>query len=462
MTRHLIIGGGPAAINAIETIRDFDGGRSQITLVSDEPAYSRMVLPYYLANQIPEQQVYTADDAYYAALKVDRRIGPRVSRIDPAAKTATLADGTALPFDDLLIATGSSPTVLPIPGADLPGVYPLWTLAHTEAVLQAAQGKARPEVLFIGAGFIGFIVLNAMHKRGWKLHVVEIAGHVLPRMLDADSAGLVEAWLKAKGVTLHLGTTVQNIAAVNGRKRVTLANGTAVDADIVIVATGIRPNTDLVAGSGIGVDQGIVVNERMQTNFPFIYAAGDVAQGPDLLGDRPAVHAIQPTAVDHGRVAGANMAGQDVRYPGSLLMNILDACGLQCASFGRWNEQSAEAMTIRNPDRPIYRRLLWTGDQITGAVFVGPANDLGMLNDVGMVKGLMQTRTALGAWKEFLRANPFDIRRPFIAAKVGQKLAASTLLGRPARARQYRFENVQPGPQVTQPQAHKDYVGTKG
>src|SRR5262249_6399649 len=155
-----------------------------------------------------------------------------------------------------------------------------------------------------------------------------------------------------------------------------------------------------------------------------IYAAGDVAQGPDLLGDKPAVHAIQPTAVDHGRIAGANMAGQTVHYPGSLLMNILDACGLQCASFGRWNETTAEAITISNSDRPIYRRLLWTGDQITGAVFVGPANDLGMLNDVGMVKGIMQTRTPLGTWKDFLRTNPFDIRRPFVAAKVGQKLAA--------------------------------------
>jgi NAD(P)H-nitrite reductase large subunit len=462
MTKHLIIGGGPAAINAIETIRDFDGGSAPITLVSDEPAYSRMVLPYYLANQIPEQQVYTADAAYLDSLKVDRHIGSRVTRIDPQARSVTLSNGQALTFDDLLIATGASAVVPPIPGADLPGVHPLWTLAHTEAVLTATAGKAKPEVVFVGAGFIGFIVLNAMYKRGWKLHVVEIADHVLPRMLDAESARLVETWLQGKGLTLHLGTTVRGIAAVNGRKRVTLASGKELDADLVVVATGIRPNLELVDGSGIQVDQGILVNDRMQTNFPFIYAAGDVAQGPDLLGDRPAVHAIQPTAVEHGRIAGANMAGHEVHYPGSLLMNILDACGLQCASFGRWNESAAETMTIRNPDRPICRKLLWTGDQITGAVFVGPANDLGMLNDVGMVKGIMQTRTGLGTWKEFLRENPFDIRRPYVAAKVGQKLAATTLLGRPARPRQYRFANRQPGPQVTRPQAHQEFIGTKG
>src|SRR3954469_7565400 len=119
MTKHLIIGGGPAAINAIETIRDFDGGSSPITLVSDEPAYARMVLPYYLAQRIPEKQVYTADDAYYDRLKVERHIGPRVARIDPAAKSATLQNGQSLRFDDLLIATGSSAVIPPIPGANL-------------------------------------------------------------------------------------------------------------------------------------------------------------------------------------------------------------------------------------------------------------------------------------------------------------------------------------------------------
>src|SRR5207253_7840538 len=160
--------------------------------------------------------------AYYDTLKVERYIGQRVTKVDPKTKSAALQNGTTLPFDDLLIATGSSAVVPPIPGANLPGVHPLWTLAQTEAVLQAARGLAQPEVVFVGAGFIGFIVLNAMYKRGWKLHVVEIADHVLPRMLDSESAGLVEAWLRMKGIALHLGTTVQEISEQDGRKRVTL------------------------------------------------------------------------------------------------------------------------------------------------------------------------------------------------------------------------------------------------
>src|SRR5438132_10008325 len=127
MIRHVILGGGPAAINAIETIRAIDNGTAHVTLVSDEPAYARMALPYWLSGQVPAQQVYTADDAYYDRLKVERRIGRRATRIDPAAKTVALDDGSSLPFDNLLLATGSSATVPPIPGTDLPGVHPLWT-----------------------------------------------------------------------------------------------------------------------------------------------------------------------------------------------------------------------------------------------------------------------------------------------------------------------------------------------
>jgi NAD(P)H-nitrite reductase large subunit len=466
MTHHLLLGAGPAAINAIETIRQFDGGASDITLVCDEPAYSRMVLPYYLANQIPQAQVFTGDDAYFAKLKVTRVIGQRATKVDPKAKQVTLTDGKTLAFDNLLIATGSSPTIPPIPGVDLPGVLPLWTLAQTEAALKAASGLTKPEVVFVGAGFIGFIILNAMYKRGWKLHVVEKETHVLPRMLDADSAKLVEVWLEKKNVALHSGTTVQKIEASRAasaaglRKTVTLANGKTIDCDGVILATGIKPNMDFLDGSGVQTAQGIVVNDRMQTSFPFIYAAGDVAQGADLLGGQSEMRPIQPTAVEHGRIAGANMAGQNIRYPGSLLMNILDVCGLQCASFGRWGDNS-DAILIHNSDRPIYRKLSWTGDQITGAIFVGHANDVGMLTDVGMVKGIMQTRTSLGAWKDFLREHPFDIRRPYIACEVAKQLVGQTLLGKPTQARQYRFQSAQPGPQVTRPADHQVFVGNK-
>lgn len=449
-THHVIIGGGPVATNAIETIRQYESEPSQITLICDEPAHSRMALPYWLSGQIPEQHTHTADSEYFQKLNVNARIGQRVRQIKPDQKQLELADGSAVEFDDLLIATGAAPIQLPIPGADLPGVQNLWTIAHTDQLLQATQNLERPRVVMIGAGFIGFIMLNAMHKRGWQLAVVEQADQVLPRMLDSQTAQIVHSWLGRKGVELHCGTTVTAIHDVDGQaKQVELADGSRIDADIVVIAAGIRPNTSFLDGSGIALGDGILVDQRLRTNLPGIYAGGDVVEGPVLGSERREMHPIQPTAVDHGRIAGANMAGHAVDYPGSLLMNILDVCGLQCASFGDWAGQD-DTTTIHNADDHIARKLVWNGDQLSGAIFVGQANDMGMLTDVGMVKGFLQTQTALGEWKAFLQQNPFDIRRPYVATQVARKLAQTTLLGKPSAPRGFQFGNPpldnRPGP----------------
>lgn len=461
-THHVILGGGPAATGAIETIREFDGGTSRITLVCDEPAHSRMALPYWLSGQIPREHMMTADEAYYRELAVEPRIGLRATGLDPERGSIELSEGPPLGFDNLLIATGASPIGLPIPGADLPAVQPLWTLAHTQAALDAARTRERPRVVMIGSGFIGFIMLNAMYKRRWQLSVVERESRVLPRMLDAEAARLVEAWLARKGIDLHCGTTATEIRPSRKGPLVALADGSELEADLVVIATGVKPNAELAVAAGIeaaeGVEGGILVDDHMRTNFSNIYAGGDAAKGPALFSEERAVHAIQPTAVDHGRIAGANMAGRDEPYPGSLLMNILDVCGLQCASFGNWSDSRAEAMTISNPEQRIHRSLLWTGDEITGAIFVGHANDLGMLTDVGMVKGIMQTQTRLGPWKSFLAEKPFDIRRPFVATKVAQKLAGATLVGRPSRTPRYRFGSAEARTRVSA--AHAVYVDT--
>ena len=165
-TEHVIIGGGPGGMNAIETIRGYDANAS-ITLISDEPAYSRMALPYYISGNIPVEQVNTGDDDYFGRLGVKTRFGVSVSEVNPHASMLTLSDGSMVPFDNLLIATGSSAQQLNIPGADGDGVHNLWTVADAEKTVAALGSDA--EVAFIGAGFIGFIILNAMHKRGARL-----------------------------------------------------------------------------------------------------------------------------------------------------------------------------------------------------------------------------------------------------------------------------------------------------
>jgi NAD(P)H-nitrite reductase large subunit len=382
-TKHVIIGNGPAGMHAIETIRKYDPSGSEIHLISNEPAYSRMVIPYWMAGIISESHVLTATEEFYSESRVTPHLGKNVTSVDARGRRVTLDGGESIEFDTLLIATGSSAVKPPIPGASLPGVHNLWTMDDARSV--APRTQPGQKVLFVGAGFIGFIILNALYKKGCKLAVVELEQQVLPRMLDAPSADMASRWLRGKGVELVTGTSVSGIEAHGSKLLSKLANGQAIESDAVVIATGIKPNVGFLKDSGIQVDKGVVVDQYLRTkDFPNIYAAGDCAQGPDLLGGDRTIHAIQPTAIDHGRVAGANMAGKNVAYDGSLLINVLDLCGLQTASFGQWSG-TQDVQAITNETRPIYRKLLFENDRIIGAILLGQTSDLSTLNDMGMI-----------------------------------------------------------------------------
>ncbi len=158
-------------------------------------------------------------------------------------------------------------------------------------------------------------------------------------------------------------------------------------------------------------------------------------RGRNLVTGLPALHAIEPTAMEHGRVAGANMAGRDVAYRGSLLMNIVEVCHLDIASFGAWDDPGAEACAAARPERFAYRKLLWRGDRLVGATILGKANDIWTTNDVGMLKGLVQSGAPLGPWKAHLRRNPFDVKPVFVAAGITAGLLPETTLGMPAVTR---------------------------
>jgi NAD(P)H-nitrite reductase large subunit len=430
--RHLIIGGGTAGMNAMRTIREEEREPSEITLVSAERPYSRMVLPYYLDRSIAENHVYTATAANLAKWKVKTLIGRRAAALDTKANVCTLDDGTRVEYDDCLIATGSSAARAPVPGADGRGVHSFWTLEEARGVLSSVTPGSH--VVMVGAGFISFTILNSILALGAKLTVIELAPRILPRMVDATGAELVESWLKGHGVAVRTNVKLAKIEDAKDRKRLKFSSGPDLVADVVVMATGIRTNLDWLTGSGVEVKQGVVVDEHLRCNVPNVYAAGDVAQGRDLISGEAAVHAIEPTAQEHGRVGGANMAGKDVRYRGSLIINIVEVCHLDAASFGAWDSERAEAISGLKKDRNAYRKLLFTGERLTGAIIIGRSNDIWTTNDVGMLKGLVQTGQPLGRYKEHLRRNPFDVKTAFIAAKTTTTLLPETVLGRPSRA----------------------------
>jgi NAD(P)H-nitrite reductase large subunit len=428
--RHVIIGGGTGGLNAILTIREHNRDASEITLVSAERPYSRMVLPYYLGRDIAESHVFTLTPPRLAQLQVRSHIGRRAVKLEASTNRLMLDDGTALEYDDLLIATGSSAVKAPVPGADSPGVHSFWTLEQARSV--GAQIREGSHVVMVGAGFIAFTILNAILALKARLTVVEIAPQILPRMIDGAGAEMVAKWLTRHGVAIRTGASLTAVEDAHGRKRLRFREGDDLVADVVIMATGIRTNLDWLKGSGMRVNRGIIVDDHLRSSIPNIYAAGDVAEGVDCVTGQPAIHAIEPTAMEHGRVAGANMAGLDVAYRGSLLMNIVEVCHLDIASFGAWDEPTAEGFAVLRPERWAYRKLLWREDRLVGAMILGRANDIWTTNDVGMLKGLVQSGGRLGAWKEHLRRDPFDLKPAFIASGTTARLLPETILGRPA------------------------------
>jgi len=435
-TRHVIIGGGTAGLNCIRTIREEESVPSEITLVSAERPYSRMVLPYYLGESIAESHVFTATPASLAAWNVKPMIGRRAARLDTSQHLVTLDDGATVEYDDCLIATGSRAAKPPIPGADGPGVHCFWTLEEARAVIDGVSRGSR--VVMIGAGFIAFTILNAILARGASLTIVEVADRILPRMVDGPCAEIVAAWLTRHGVTLRTGANVTKIEESRGKRKVSFQSGAPIVADVVIMATGIRTNLEWLAGAGLETSTlpggGIVVDDHLRSTVPTVYAAGDVARGRNLVTGASEVHAIEPTAQEHGRVVGANMAGRDLAYRGSLVMNIVEVCHLDVASFGQWEDPAAEVYVATRRDRSQYRKLLFQGGRLTGAVICGPAADIWTTNDVGMLKGLVYAGGDLSAWKPHLRANPFDVKPVFLATRTVTRLLPDTVLGRPSRS----------------------------
>jgi NADPH-dependent 2,4-dienoyl-CoA reductase/sulfur reductase-like enzyme len=403
--QYLIIGAGPAGVNAAEALRRLEP-EAAVRIVGDEPEppYSRMAIPYLLMDNIDEQGTHLRADAdHFDALAIEVTRG-RVARVDPAAHLAMLENGDALTYDRMLVATGSTPASAPIPGIDGAHVTSCWTLADARTIQARAARDSR--VALIGAGFIGSIILEALAQRGVQLTVIEQGERMVPRMMGPQAGDLLRRWCESKGVKVHTGERVEGIEPGGVR----LGDGSLVEADLVITATGVRPNTAFLDGSGVETDQGILIDRQFRSSVPDIYAAGDVAQGLDFCTGQYAVHAIQPTATDHGHLAAVNMSGRDAPYEGSVNMNVLDTLGLLSCSFGRWEGvDGGEHAELYAPGDWRYLSLQFEDDRLIGA------NAVGLFQHVGVLRGLIQRRTALGEWKGRLMRDPTRLMEAYMA-----------------------------------------------
>jgi len=419
--RHVILGAGPAGVIAAETIRKH-AANDEIVIVGDEPEppYSRMAIPYLLSGSIGEAGTHLRHASqHYQKLRIDVKRA-RAKEVDVARRSVSLDDGSALAFDTLLIATGSSPMRPPIPGIDLPGVHPCWTLKDARAIMQLAVPGAR--VLQMGAGFIGCIILEALAARGVQLTVVEMGDRMVPRMMGPTAGGMIKAWCEARGVTVHTGTRVEAIQT-EAPMRVRLSNGTQVATDLVISATGVRPNIGFLENTGITCLLGVLTDEHMQTNVPGVYAAGDCAEALDIASGKTIVSAIQPNAADQAYVAAMNMTGRKARLKGVTQINVLDTLGLVSTSFGDWQGvpggQHVE-LTDRAADGGRGRHLSL---QFNGDVMVG-CNSIGWTEHVGVMRGLVEGQVRLGPWKDRLLADPTRLMEAYLARAQAQEVHA--------------------------------------
>lgn len=427
--KHLILGAGPSGVIAAETIRKH-APHDEIVIVGDEPEapYSRMAIPYLLIGKIGEEGTHLRHtNDHYQKLRITQQRG-RAVKVDTAGKRVTLDDGSTHDYDTLLIATGSSPATPPIPGIAGAGVHSCWTLADARAIMALAKPGAR--VLQMGAGFIGCIILEALAMRGVELAVVEMGDRMVPRMMGPTAGGMIKSWCEAKGVAVHTGARVESIersspgvvakvaqavglGKPDAAMKVKLSNGKVLDADLVISATGVKPNIGFLEDSGIRCLVGVLTDEHLETNVKGVYAAGDCAEAFDLVSGKTIVSAIQPNAAEQARVAALNMVGKTAVLRGVTQINVLDTLGLISASFGNW-EGVPGGQHAELTEAGRHLSLQFDGDRLVGC------NAIGWTDHVGVMRGLVEGQVALGEWKDKLLANPTLLMEAYLAQAQAQ------------------------------------------
>ncbi|GAB4486618.1 MAG: FAD-dependent oxidoreductase [Anaerolineales bacterium] len=333
MSRYLLIGTGVAAISALEAIRSLDAD-GEISVIGDDPHgyYSRPGLAYYLTGELEESLLFPYQKTDFSRLNA-RFYRARATRILPAEKQVELEGGARLPYDKLLIATGAQAIPLNVPGAHLAGVHKLDTLADARALLSQAR-RGRP-ALVTGGGITALELAEGLAARGMNVHYVFRSERYWPAVLDETESRLIESLLRREAMTLYPKTELTEILGKNGKVTgARLSDGKVIPTDLIAYAIGIAPRTGLAREAGIACERGILVNERMETSLPDIYAAGDVAQAYDPAAGKHVLDSLWTPAREQGRIAGLNMAGQPTDYVKSIPFNVTRLAGLTVTIIG--------------------------------------------------------------------------------------------------------------------------------
>jgi nitrite reductase (NADH) large subunit len=391
MMRLVIIGAGPAGITVTETLRAQDH-KAEITLITAEPfaPYSPPAMAdYFLTGR--EETLFWKGKDICKRLRAECLQSARVEAVQPLEKLIRLDDRTTLAYDKLVIAAGAR-LHAPVPGHDLPGVYNFKSLgAATQLIEKARRGRTHRAVI-VGAGFIGVEIALLLCALGVEVTQIEMKDRVIPHLLDPETAEIVLATMRARGVDVRLNTKAVAFSGKRSATGVKLESGEVLKANVYVAATGVKPNVEFLQGSGVDVGWGVRVDDHLRTNVPDVYAAGDVAETVDRLTGERYVHAIFPNAVAQGQVITYNLLGCDAVYEGAETMNSLKHLGLPVMAVGAM--QGQEELRWRRGD--VLRKLFLDDGRIVGVRLAGD------ISRAGAYRSLMLRRVNVSAFKQRL------------------------------------------------------------
>jgi NADPH-dependent 2,4-dienoyl-CoA reductase/sulfur reductase-like enzyme len=395
--KYVVVGSGPAGISAAEEIRksDVEGVITMIT-ADPRPARSPVMLTYWMSGHTPEERLFFREAGSWAQdHQVDLRCGAQVMAIDILRQAVTLSTGDRIAYDRLLIATGATPLIPPIPGIRAKGVCTFRTFADAEEILSSHRDLER--VCIMGGGFIGIKLACHLRERGLSVLVVEKEPRLASRIFDQWASDIVKAQLIEHGISVETGTGVAEVSAHGGWvSGVRLEDSRTFPTQILVVSVGVRPNTSFAGAPLAAAGGGIPVDERMETSVPHVYAAGDVAMTRDSITSAPFSNAVWPAATRQGKVAGANMAGGRRTYVHNFNLNALNLYGLQIASAGHslepegddivvYREEQGGSLSVAQEDRDLrrppsgYRKIVLRSGVPIGFILIGDVTPAGSL-----------------------------------------------------------------------------------
>lgn len=380
MLKHLILGNSVAGIAAAQEIRKHDPA-GQIVIVGEEKlfGYSRAMLPLYIAGKRTKRELVFAPAAFYKAHNIRLIRGDVADAVDAGERRVRLASGKVLPYDRLLIATGSSSRLVEAPGMELAGVYPLRKFADAEAIKKALRSCTGP-IAIIGGGLVGVKSLEALTAKKCAVYLVISSNRILSQMLDRTASDFFLKTFERHGAQVHFQTDVTAFDGTDRLMGVSLSSGVRIPCELAIIGKGVYPNITCVKDTGMALQQGIVVDERMATTVPGIYAAGDVAEPLDVLHGRQMPSTIWPSATEGGRIAGLNMAGVAAKFSGAVRMNSVEILGVRVISAGAF--EGEQQMTVLRQEVPLYRKLLYGDGLLLGFVVLGDVRCAGVLTSL--------------------------------------------------------------------------------